>query len=347
MPVLHLRDSGSPADSLALMKFWLIVTGIYFWEVVTSLYYEWNVIRGRQSYQCTIWIYSLSRLATLMVVVLNLVSFTVTSPLNCQAMVTSTWTFALLALGASSLLIVLRIVAIWNSNKVIVGIAAGVWGVNFALLLAGAVRIRAVWSPVTMACQMINVETNKLSISSLLVTDIFLLLIMLAGLLRFRRGRGGSLDLWRFLWKQGFIWFAIATFADIPQLVFLILNLNDAFDLMFLMPSLIAMTIAATRIYRSVSHFASPPSTAIGSESGNTSESRQRSSRFVSTNKDTAVVHIPSDRLEVSVHTAYEEHPISKLADKPHELGFEDNTDTEDREGEKMSTLSSVVGAAV
>jgi hypothetical protein len=66
-------------------------------------------------------------------------------------------------------------------------------------------------------------------------------------------------------------------------------------------------------------------------ESGN--PSWQRSSRLVSTNKDTAVVHIPSDRLEVSVHTTYEEHPMSHLADKPHELGFEDSV--EDREGNK------------
>ena len=27
--------------------------------------------------------------------------------------------------------------AIWNKNKVVVGIAAGVWGINFALMLAG------------------------------------------------------------------------------------------------------------------------------------------------------------------------------------------------------------------
>jgi hypothetical protein len=53
-----------------------------------------------------------------------------------------------------------------------------------------------------MACQFINIETNKLSIFSLLVTDMFLLIIMLAGLLRFRRGGGGSLDLGLFLWKQ-------------------------------------------------------------------------------------------------------------------------------------------------
>ena len=117
---------------------------------------------------------------------------------------------------------------------------------------------------------------------------------------------------------------------------------------MFVLPSLVTLTIAATRIYRSLSDFASHPNTyeiifiqivftltglchrsANDFESGN--PSWQRSSRLVSTNKDTAVVHIPSDRLEVSMHTTHEEHPMSHLADKPHELGFGD--DVEDQEG--------------
>jgi hypothetical protein len=58
-----------------------------------------------------------------------------------------------MALGSGSLLIVLRMsvfyasakfpliepssFAIWHRNKAIVGIAAGLWGVNFALLFAG------------------------------------------------------------------------------------------------------------------------------------------------------------------------------------------------------------------
>jgi hypothetical protein len=37
---------------------------------------------------------------------------------------------------------------------------------------------------------------------SLLVTDMFLLLIMLVGLLRLRRDGGGTFDLGRLLWKQ-------------------------------------------------------------------------------------------------------------------------------------------------
>ncbi|KAI0281026.1 hypothetical protein BGY98DRAFT_271545 [Russula aff. rugulosa BPL654] len=188
--------------TVILMKFWLLVAGIYFWEYTASLSYEWNVIRGHQRYRWTIWVYSLTRLATLMVVVLNVASFFVTSPFNCQAMVTSAYTFALMALGSGSLLIVLRIFAIWNRNKVIVTIATGVWAVNFALLLAGVIQIHAVWSPVINACDFVNVETSKLSFCSLLVTDTFLLLVMLAGMLRLRRAGSGSFELGRLLWKQ-------------------------------------------------------------------------------------------------------------------------------------------------
>ena len=60
---------------------------------------------------------------------------------------------------------------------------------------------------------------------------------------------------------------------------------------------------------------------------------------MVSNIKDPSIVHIPSNRLEVSVHKAYEEYPMSavnlsdsypssdaQLADKPrHELGLSDD----------------------
>ena len=50
------------------------------------------------------------------------------------------------------------------------------------------------------SCVITNVDTSKISVVSLFVTDILLLLIMLAGLLRHRKS--GSLELGRFLWKQ-------------------------------------------------------------------------------------------------------------------------------------------------
>jgi hypothetical protein len=47
-----------------------------------------------------------------------------------------------------------------------------------------------------------NVETAQPSLISLFVTDLLLVLIMLAGLLRLRRGSGGAFRLWRLLWRQ-------------------------------------------------------------------------------------------------------------------------------------------------
>jgi hypothetical protein len=63
-------------------------------------------------------------------------------------------------------------------------------------------QIRAVWVPVTTSCEITNLEVAQPSLTSLLVTDIVLLLTMLAGLLRLSRRDVGTFELGRFLWKQ-------------------------------------------------------------------------------------------------------------------------------------------------
>ena len=72
------------------------------------------------------------------------------------------------------------------------------------------------------------------------------------------------------------------------------------------------------------------------------------SKRLVTHTKDSTVAHIPSNRLEVAVHSSYHEYPMSQtnhyglypnldvqLTDKPHELGSDD--DVEGRNEKKMS----------
>ncbi len=64
-------------------------------------------------------------------------------------------------------------------------------------------QIRAVWVPVAMSCVVTNIEASgKPTAISLLVTNVVLLLIMLAGLLRLCRRGSSSYELWQFLWKQ-------------------------------------------------------------------------------------------------------------------------------------------------
>ncbi|KAF8499719.1 hypothetical protein F5888DRAFT_1802202 [Russula emetica] len=202
------------------------------WEFVTSLDYEWDVIRGRQTHRWTIWVYFITRWSTITVVILLLISFNVKSPMNCQAWVWTSWGAAFLGQGPGSLLLYMLMesfsFAFWNRNKGIMAIAATIWMANVSLLLLGVVRIRSVWDPVVKSCIVTDVEICKISMVSNFVADTILLLIMLAGLLSLRRRGRDSYELWNLLWKQGVIWFVVATVAEFPPAVFMILNLNGS-----------------------------------------------------------------------------------------------------------------------
>jgi len=208
------------------VKLWHFIDGVFLWEFFTTLYYEWDVFRGDRPYGWTIWVYSSARVAALMCIILNMVGFNTTSVINCQVCVTFEVAFGYLAVIASSLLIVLRIIAIWNMAEVIIVISLGIWVADILFALDGIVRLRSTWSPETNTCVPTNLESTKLSTFFILFADVVLLLIMLIGLIRMRSGGGGIFDLGRILWKQGLIWLLVATVAEVPPTVYMILDLN-------------------------------------------------------------------------------------------------------------------------
>ncbi|KAI9454253.1 hypothetical protein BJY52DRAFT_766903 [Lactarius psammicola] len=293
-------------DSLALVKLWHTVDGLFIWEFFITLEYELSVIRGRRPYRWTIWIYSLTRVCTLIAVVLNLLGFDASSPINCQLWVIFELIFAYLAFAAASLLIVLRIIAIWDGNKIAVSIAMSAWLTNVAFLIHGITQLRATWAPVQGVCAVLNIEKSKNNIIVTLVTDVVLCLTMLVGLLRLRQ-HGTMMGLWRLLWRQGVIWLIMATVAEVPPTVFISLDLNDPFNLMFQTPSLIVMSIAATRMYRSLTDFTS--TSGFSYDTSQTQSGRTAGSEP----KRISTAPIPLDRMgmEVSVHRSYDEYPAA------------------------------------
>ena len=109
-------------------------------------------------------------------------------------------------------------------------------------------------------------------------------------------------------------------------------------------PSTVVIVIATTRLHRSLQYFAHSSTmydilqsillhahcslchlSAPGSH-----DEKTRNSRFASRTKNPSVVRIPSNRLEVSVHTTYEGYPMSPMnhcgpiPDKPRELDIDD-----------------------
>ncbi|KAI9446990.1 hypothetical protein F5148DRAFT_744170 [Russula earlei] len=244
-----MADYNDPAviaqDFWTVAKFWHVVDGLYIWEFFTTLDYEASVIQGRRPYRWTIWLYSLTRVATLMAVVMSMIGFDVTTPINCQVRlwIISELTFSYTAIAAASMLIVIRVIAIWNRNRVVSVIAICTWATNIAALIR----------------------------------------------------KGGMPNIARFLWTQGLIWLLIATFSYVPTVVFISLNLNAAFNIMFQIPALVTLSIAATRMF-----FSTP---------------KQNGFVLPETNRIRfAPISSTSNRLEVAVRTDCEQYAASQAS---------------------------------
>ncbi|KAH9990095.1 hypothetical protein BJV77DRAFT_634846 [Russula vinacea] len=280
--MVNYKDPATMAqDYEALVKMWHLIDGVFIWEFLSTLDFEWDVIRGHRPYRWTIWVYSLARVSTLLAVILNIVGLNYTSEMNCQAWATFLAIFAYLAYVSSTLLIVLRVIAIWNKVKIVFAIAMGIWITDNGVFIYGVSQLRSKWTPEDNACALLNVYTTKPAVIGSLFSDVVLLLIMLFGLLRLRCKGGGAFSMGRTLWKQGLIWLLVATVAEVPSTVFLILNLNDSLNLVrhslllwgkwmgvnLLIPlrlsittqisqdaGMVIVTIAATRLYRSLTN---------------------------------------------------------------------------------------------
>jgi len=329
------RDKTHVHISTAILeKFWHTISGLYIWEFVTNLGYELDILRGRRPYRWTIWIYSFTRVATLVAVVLNFVALDTTTPLNCQVWISFELIFSYLGVAAASLLITFRIFAIWNKDRVVVTISAILWAVSVAVIIRGIALTRSAWVPDVQTCVPLNTESNKLNITVTLIADFILLLIVLVGLLRLRRHGAGKSRIGLLLWNQGVIWLLIATVAEVPPTIFLCLNLNGPLNLMFQFPATITLSIAATRMYRSLTDFIS------GSTDIKSSESLPIHHNRASNAKPNSSASMSHSHIEVAVNTACDQFPMSDeslrsmdgsgqlISEKPHGLGPENDLES-------------------
>ncbi|KAI9511308.1 hypothetical protein F5148DRAFT_1171583 [Russula earlei] len=306
-------------DLWTMAKLFLAVNGLYIWEFFTTLDYEWSVIQQRRPYRWTIWLYSLTRLATLMAVVVNLISLDVTTPINCQLRITFELIFSYTALATASALIVLRVTALWNRNKIVSAIAISTWMANIATLIRGNE-----WSPVSDmgTCNISNTTASKLNLIMSLCTDIVLLVIMLIGLLRWRLGEGDDAPLARFLRIQGLIWLLIATVSYFLPVVIL----------MFQNPALITLSIAATRMYRTLTDYGSRDiSFSMPKISGFTSPGINRiRSAPLSSDRSEVVVRIDCEQYGTSQTGHYNSYIVTddQLHDKPRVRNVEDDVES-------------------
>jgi hypothetical protein len=188
---------------------------------------------------------------TLQAAIFNIVYLNNSNPSSCQSSTILQFVFGYLAYTLASLLIMFRVFTVWNKSIGVMIFMALVWFTNVSVFIQALTRIHSEWVPLAFSCSTTGLKNNKSAVIAMLSTDVILLLFLIIGVFR-TYDRGGSVrDLVGLLWKQGIISLAFATAVAVPSVVFTSLDLNDAFNMMLIFPSLIMMSIIASRMYSS------------------------------------------------------------------------------------------------
>ncbi|KAH9979052.1 hypothetical protein BGW80DRAFT_1455730 [Lactifluus volemus] len=234
-------------ESFVLMKLLHVLGGIYIWELLYNIDFEFSVVTRKRKFIRTFPLYLGCRWCPLFAIVFEILAFDTNNKIDCQAWVVAAFMFAYLSFAFSSALIILRIVALWERNKVTTTLASTCWLATFVSYIYSVATARAIWNG--NFCMVVNLEHTKIAIFTTFVSDLILLLLMVIGLLRWEnvRQRGGVLSS---MCTQGLAWIALLTVGEVPPTVFMILNLNDPLNLIFQVLALVIMAIGASHIYR-------------------------------------------------------------------------------------------------
>jgi len=164
-------------------------------------------------------VYGVIRVVTLVNVLANLNQSDLSKSIGCQGWLYFEFTTAYLAIISASLLLILKIAAIWEKKKRILAICISAWLVNLAFIIRCIALSKARHSKALGTCVLIDGRPNRDTTLASLCSEMILLTFMLTGLVRQRDHYLG-----RLLFHHGLVWLLVAIFGQVPLLVLLSLN---------------------------------------------------------------------------------------------------------------------------
>jgi len=207
---------------------------------------------GKRKFTLSYPLYVGCRWCTLFAILVEFLMLDISYKMNCQAMLSFSFTFISLSVLFASALVVLRVYALWGGNRIVIAIASTSWLANVVLLIHLAATVRGHWTDdAARRCVYDNISNIRICIFSTFINDLVLLVLMITGVFRWK-GLEGVQERDGILWlmyKQGLAWVVLFTFSEVPPLVFIVLDLGSYMDIMFLPPAAIAMAVGASRLY--------------------------------------------------------------------------------------------------
>jgi len=251
-----MSENFSPKDFITVVKVLHFIDGVKVWYFVSNLGFDWALLRSLPRQRWPSMIYLATRFTSIACVVSFLVGLNITSRIDCQAWISTAFVFPLVELELALILIVFRVVAIWECSNTIISLTAAALSVHSGVSLYMLSGIRSFYDPGPnyTGCVVSAPRRRLLAMSiATIMLYAFLLIAMLVGLLRFRNAR--SFRLWHMLRNQGWIWFALAVAAEVPTLMLVVLNINPSFNLLLQIPRIVIASMGTTYMFRALSRF--------------------------------------------------------------------------------------------
>ncbi|KZV74199.1 hypothetical protein PENSPDRAFT_648204 [Peniophora sp. CONT] len=255
MQMIHVAAFLS--ESVAVSNLSHVVCGIYIWEWIRSLHYEFDFYTGRRPWKQTMWLYLICRYSVLGTIINIFVVLNAQTALNCRVWIKFEILLPYLGLLMASSLIVIRVIAIWNRHPAVVAVSAASMLAQLAVLIycvTIATDTLGSYSPMVNGCFKVNlVQASLPALAATFTIDALLLLLMLIGI--FLRREACRFGLGGLLLKQGLIWLGVAIAAELPTVIILSLNVNEALHQLFITPEVIILALAATNMHRALTDF--------------------------------------------------------------------------------------------
>ncbi|KAN0139364.1 hypothetical protein V8E53_002865 [Lactarius tabidus] len=253
-----MSESLHSKDFITVVKLLHFIDGVKVCYFVSNLDFDWTLLRSRPTKKWPSLVYLASRFTSIACVVSFLIGLNITSRVNCQAWISTAFVFPLLELELALVLIVIRVIAIWECSNAIISLTTAALSAHSGVSLYLLTGIHSFYDPgpnyrgcVVYAPRM---RLLLMSITTIMLYA-FLLVSMLVGLLRSRGAR--SFRLWNVLNKQGWIWFALAVVAEVPTLMLVLLNINPSYNLLLQIPRVVIASIGTTYMFRVIARYKS------------------------------------------------------------------------------------------
>ncbi|KAG9014223.1 hypothetical protein FRB94_013533 [Tulasnella sp. JGI-2019a] len=241
------------AEAAIFNKIVIAFLGLFAWEIVVTLWFDLEVLLGQRAFKWPMIFYWASKYSMFFANIGVTIAENVTTELNCEALYAFNQLMGNVAIGAASTLLMIRTIAVWSRNPIImyplIVLSLGQW----AILLHSCATVSASWSAAQSACAIKAVPTINLQVLYLytMCFDFLVLFSTTVGLFRMpgRQETASGNRLWTLLFKDGLVFFLVAFSSNLVAVIFVLADFNPVMDVIASVPAASITAIVSCRLF--------------------------------------------------------------------------------------------------